>query len=270
MPDVLVALELWPGQIKVIGPISEEQRMAAGFRKDSPGAAQGLQRLTWRAKADGTYMRLVKNTSASPHVTCRSSSAIAAGPVRPPADALRPASSRSCPASTSSRCCSFVAYAVALFVHNLACSSASSRACSTAPASNFAKQADSVSALFSERHNPRGQPGRLRRRRQLLRRPRPGMTIEYGLGLHLQNIEDRFAQLIEQERLGERRIHDQLVLIDRTARLIAEAGDATAPRPRTTRPGPPAAPVPQPGPAGRAAAALQPAGVHQGTPCAAM
>ncbi|MBL8434192.1 MAG: transporter substrate-binding domain-containing protein [Zoogloea sp.] len=60
VPDVLVALELWPGQIKVIGPISEEQRMAAGFRKDSPELRKAFNAFLARAKADGTYMRLVK------------------------------------------------------------------------------------------------------------------------------------------------------------------------------------------------------------------
>lgn len=60
VPDVLVALELWPGQIKVIGPISEEQRMAAGFRKDSPELRKAFNTFLARAKADGTYMRLVK------------------------------------------------------------------------------------------------------------------------------------------------------------------------------------------------------------------
>ena len=60
VPDVLVALELWPGQIKVIGPISEEQRMAAGFRKDSPELRKACNAFLARTKADGTYMRLVK------------------------------------------------------------------------------------------------------------------------------------------------------------------------------------------------------------------
>ena len=60
VPDVLVALELWPGQIKVIGPISEEQRMAAGFRKDSPELRKAFNAFLARTKADGTYMRLVK------------------------------------------------------------------------------------------------------------------------------------------------------------------------------------------------------------------
>jgi ABC-type amino acid transport substrate-binding protein len=60
VPDVLVALELWPGKIKVVGPISEEQRMAAGFRKESPELRKAFNAYLARLKADGTYMRLVK------------------------------------------------------------------------------------------------------------------------------------------------------------------------------------------------------------------
>ncbi|HKN18436.1 MAG TPA: transporter substrate-binding domain-containing protein, partial [Dissulfurispiraceae bacterium] len=36
IPDALVALQKWPGKIKVIGPISEKQFMGAAFSKDSP------------------------------------------------------------------------------------------------------------------------------------------------------------------------------------------------------------------------------------------
>ena len=60
VPDVLVALELWPGKIKVVGPISEEQRMAAGFRKESPELRKAFNAYLARLKADSTYMRLVK------------------------------------------------------------------------------------------------------------------------------------------------------------------------------------------------------------------
>jgi ABC-type amino acid transport substrate-binding protein len=36
VPDALVALQKWPGKIKVIGPVSGVQDMAVAFRKDSP------------------------------------------------------------------------------------------------------------------------------------------------------------------------------------------------------------------------------------------
>ncbi|WP_300437392.1 transporter substrate-binding domain-containing protein [Zoogloea sp.] len=60
VPDVLLALEIWPGQIRVIGPISGEQRMAAGFRKDSPELRAAFNSFLTQIKQDGTYMKLVK------------------------------------------------------------------------------------------------------------------------------------------------------------------------------------------------------------------
>ena len=53
-------MEKWPGQIKVIGPISEEQLMAAGFRKSSPELRNAFNAFFTKIKEDGTYMQLVK------------------------------------------------------------------------------------------------------------------------------------------------------------------------------------------------------------------
>lgn len=60
VPDVLIAMENWSGSIKVLGPISEEQRMAAGFRKTSPELRAAFNEFLAGIKQDGTYMRLVK------------------------------------------------------------------------------------------------------------------------------------------------------------------------------------------------------------------
>jgi ABC-type amino acid transport substrate-binding protein len=60
VPDILVALEKWPGQIKVIGPISGEQRMAAAFRKSSPLLRQAFNEFFVSLQEDGTYMGLVR------------------------------------------------------------------------------------------------------------------------------------------------------------------------------------------------------------------
>ena len=60
VPDIIVSMEKWPGQIKVIGPISEEQLMGAGFRKTSPELRQAFDGFLAGIKADGTYMKLVR------------------------------------------------------------------------------------------------------------------------------------------------------------------------------------------------------------------
>ena len=59
VPDVIVAMEKWAGQIKVIGPISDEQLMGAGFRKTSPQLRQAFDEFFTGLQKDGTYMRLV-------------------------------------------------------------------------------------------------------------------------------------------------------------------------------------------------------------------
>ena len=60
LPDALVALQKWPGKIKVIGPVSEKQDMAAAFSKDSPKLRRAFNRFVKKIKTDGTYVRIVK------------------------------------------------------------------------------------------------------------------------------------------------------------------------------------------------------------------
>lgn len=58
--DSLIAIDKWPDAIKIIGPISEEQRMAVGFRKDSPELRKSFNQYLKMIRADGSYNRLVK------------------------------------------------------------------------------------------------------------------------------------------------------------------------------------------------------------------
>ncbi|WP_295032313.1 transporter substrate-binding domain-containing protein [Shewanella sp.] len=67
LADSLIALEKWPSKIKVIGPISQEQRMAMGFRKDSPMLRQAFNEYLKQIRADGSYIELVKKYYPSVH-----------------------------------------------------------------------------------------------------------------------------------------------------------------------------------------------------------
>ncbi|QIZ77142.1 transporter substrate-binding domain-containing protein [Ferrimonas lipolytica] len=58
--DTLVALEKWPGEIKVVGPISLEQEMAMGFRKNSPKLRHAFNQYLAKIRADGSFHQLVK------------------------------------------------------------------------------------------------------------------------------------------------------------------------------------------------------------------
>lgn len=59
VPDVLLDLQRWAGRIKVIGPVSEHQDLAAAFPKDAPRLRDAFNDYLAKIKADGTYDRLV-------------------------------------------------------------------------------------------------------------------------------------------------------------------------------------------------------------------
>ncbi len=60
VPDALIALEKWHSKIKVLGPISAEQQMGAGFSKDAPKLLEAYNGFIARAQQDGSYLKLVK------------------------------------------------------------------------------------------------------------------------------------------------------------------------------------------------------------------
>jgi ABC-type amino acid transport substrate-binding protein len=60
IPDALIALQRWPGDIKIIGPISDEQFMGVAVTKNSPELLHEFNtffKVIWN---DGTYKRLVE------------------------------------------------------------------------------------------------------------------------------------------------------------------------------------------------------------------
>ncbi len=60
VPDALIALEKWPGKIKVIGPISPRQEVGCAFAKTSPQLREAFNRFFEGIKQDGTYLALVR------------------------------------------------------------------------------------------------------------------------------------------------------------------------------------------------------------------
>lgn len=59
VPDAILDLKKWAGKIKVLGPISEEQKLAAAFPKSSPELRNAFDAYLRRIKANGTYDKLV-------------------------------------------------------------------------------------------------------------------------------------------------------------------------------------------------------------------
>lgn len=60
VPDALVAMRRWQGKVKILGPLSEPQVMAAAFPKDSPQLSAAFAAFLDRCQADGTYEALVR------------------------------------------------------------------------------------------------------------------------------------------------------------------------------------------------------------------
>ncbi|MGO9741823.1 MAG: transporter substrate-binding domain-containing protein [Roseiarcus sp.] len=59
VPDAILDLRKWAGKIKVLGPVSEPQTLAAAFPKDAPKLREAFDAYLVEIKADGTYDRLV-------------------------------------------------------------------------------------------------------------------------------------------------------------------------------------------------------------------
>ncbi len=59
VPDCLVAMQKWPGKIKIIGPVSAPQDMAAAFRKDSPELRNEFNRFIAESRKNGSFKELV-------------------------------------------------------------------------------------------------------------------------------------------------------------------------------------------------------------------
>lgn len=60
VPDLMIDMQKWAGRFKVIGPISEEQSLAAAFPKDAPRLRDAYNEYLLQIKEDGTYDRLLQ------------------------------------------------------------------------------------------------------------------------------------------------------------------------------------------------------------------
>jgi len=58
--DAMLALESWPGSIKVIGPVSPQQEMAVAFRREAPRLREAFDAFLAEARRDGSYRKLVQ------------------------------------------------------------------------------------------------------------------------------------------------------------------------------------------------------------------
>ena len=72
VPDLIVGMEKWPGQIKVIGPISEAQEMGVGFRKSSPALRDAFNEFfVGLRKGWGRRAARLRGAACASHYTSR-------------------------------------------------------------------------------------------------------------------------------------------------------------------------------------------------------
>ena len=122
----------------------------------------------------------------------------------------------------------FIAYAIGLSVHNLNVQQRLEQNMLDAASLELAKQADAFSSYFSERHNALAHQATSDAVANYFVGRDLGMSVEYGLSVHTQAIEDRFEHLIDEERVGQTRIYERIVLIDPAGQRIVEAGTPRA------------------------------------------
>lgn len=60
-PDAMVSLHKWPGQLKVIGPVSSVQQMAAAFAPSSQGLRREFNRFLKQIKGSGRYRQMAQS-----------------------------------------------------------------------------------------------------------------------------------------------------------------------------------------------------------------
>ncbi len=60
IPDAMIAMEKWPRQLKIIGPVSAFQEMGCGFRKSDPDLRRLFDQYLKRIQENGAYMKLVR------------------------------------------------------------------------------------------------------------------------------------------------------------------------------------------------------------------
>ncbi len=83
------------------------------------------------------------------------------------------------------------------------------------------KQAAAISYYFSERRNDIFELAGSEQVVSFFKNRDLGMTYQYGLGMNVQVIEDRFEQIINRKRIGEQEFYSGMVLIDSDGEMIA-------------------------------------------------
>ncbi|WP_079433131.1 ATP-binding protein [Zoogloea sp. LCSB751] len=118
----------------------------------------------------------------------------------------------------------FLAYAIALFAHNISVQHRLRDNLLDAAQLELDKQAGALSYYFAERHNDLTDLAASEAVASYFGGTDLGMTEAYGLGVHVQAIEDKFAHLIAQKRVGDTPIYTHIALVDDNGNPVTQAG----------------------------------------------
>ena len=120
----------------------------------------------------------------------------------------------------------FIAYAAGLFVHNLDVRQRLQQNLLDSVQLELTRQADGLAYYFTERNNDLADLAASESIANYFGGVDLGMTAQYGLGIHVMAVEEKFAHVIEQKLRGPHHIYTRIVLVDEHGTLIGESGNA--------------------------------------------
>ena len=120
----------------------------------------------------------------------------------------------------------FIAYAAGLFVHNLDVRQRLQQNLLDSVQLELTRQAHGLAYYFTERHNDLADLAASEPIANYFGGVDLGMSTQYGLGIHVMAVEEKFAHVIEQKLRGPHHIYTRIVLVDEHGTLIGESGNA--------------------------------------------
>ena len=96
------------------------------------------------------------------------------------------------------------------------------------------KQASAISYFFSERISDISELAESSVVEAFFTNRDLGMSYEYGLGVNVQLIENRFERIAQRKRIGDQALYSALALMDKNGQFIASWGQDEAGKPQDT------------------------------------
>ena len=223
VPDSIVALEKWPGKLKVIGPISGVQFMSCAFPKESEKLRESFNVFFEQIKRDGSYLQLVRKyyPTAVDHFPEFSETFNRADSLKMNVDKdlLRKQNFSTILFSFALiGCITFlllVTYISQKRIQDFALDQLRQDA---------EKRAEAVSYFYLERRNDLKSLAEHRALSTFFENRALGMSMQYGLGDSLFAMAEQFGKLLDEKQLGKRNIFSRIIFMTNDGMVLAERG----------------------------------------------